>query len=71
MRGDRCNKETKFCTMSKFNEDTICPDCEEREINHPKYEEAARAEFEAVRAGNLNFPGIGAPADLYQPETTK
>jgi hypothetical protein len=47
-----------------FNTEQICLDCKEREEQHPRYEEARRAEAEAVRRGELNFPGIGKPEDL-------
>jgi hypothetical protein len=47
-----------------FNTEEICLDCREREEQHPPYEEARRAEAEAVRRGELNFPGIGKPEDL-------
>ena len=51
-------------TMSKFNTDTICMDCKDKEIKHPRYKEAADAELRAVQNGNYNFSGIGKPADL-------
>lgn len=54
--------------MSKFNTEIICLDCKDREKRHPQYAEADRAETTAVRNGNLNYPGIGAPPDLYLPE---
>jgi hypothetical protein len=50
--------------MSRFNTDTICPPCEDREKKHPKYQEARDTEMRAVQQGNYNFPGIGKPADL-------
>jgi len=50
--------------MSKFNTETICMDCEAKERAHPRYAEADRAESEAVRRGDYNFPGIGKPEDL-------
>lgn len=48
MNCDRCKTETNIFTMSKFNEEHICPDCEKRERNHPLYREADRAETVAV-----------------------
>ena len=45
--------------MSKFNTDTICMSCEEDERQAPGYAEASRAESDAVRSGDYNFPGIG------------
>jgi len=50
--------------MSKFNTQVICFDCKDRERKHPNYGEADRAEVEAVRSGNYNFPGIGLPPEL-------
>jgi hypothetical protein len=47
-----------------FNTEVLCLDCKEREEQHPRYEEARRAEAEAVRRGDMNFPGIGKPEDL-------
>ena len=61
---DRCNKETATWTMSRFNTQQICPHCQERERNHPRYREACEAERAAVLSGDYNFPGIGKPADL-------
>lgn len=45
--------------MSKFNTDCICMDCASAEKRHPDYKEACRVEAEAVKNGDLNFPGIG------------
>jgi hypothetical protein len=64
MKCDRCHQPTSVTTMSKFNTDTICMPCKERERAHPRYKEADDTECAAVRAGNYNFPGIGKPADL-------
>ena len=61
---ERCKKETISYTMSIFNTDQICPDCEEKERAHPQYQLARNAESCAVRRGDLNFPGIGKPEDL-------
>lgn len=61
---DRCHTETNVTTVSMFNYETICLPCKDRERRHPLYAEAQRAEAEAVRAGNFNFPGIGKPKDL-------
>lgn len=33
-------------------------DCKEKEREDPEYKKAADAEHEAVKRGNLNFPGI-------------
>jgi len=43
----------------------ICTDeCDKNERAHPGFAEARRIENEAVRAGNLNYPGIGLPKEL-------
>lgn len=51
-------------TMSYFNSQHICLECSRKERAHPRFEEARQAELEAVQRGDLNFPGIGLPADL-------
>ena len=65
----RCGADlaTVGSIMSKFNQDTICMGCKARELAHPDYKAADAAEIAAVRAGNYNFPGIGAPAVLFRP----
>ena len=52
--------------MSFFNTEEICLPCVEKEQQHPDFEKAKEAEREAVKAGNLNFPGIGLPEGLKQ-----
>lgn len=64
MRCDRCHKETNATMMSRFNTDTLCMDCIEKEKQHPVYAEACRVELEHVKAGDYNFDGIGKPDDL-------
>lgn len=68
MRCPRCRRETNASTMSRFNTEMICLDCDERETNHPLYKQAAEAELAAVHAGNYNYAGVGCPRELYQPE---
>ena len=66
----RCGADlTKVSSiMSKFNQDTICTDvCKTRERANPNYKAADEAEIAAVRAGILNFVGVGAPPELYKP----
>ena len=58
---DRCGKPLKSRTMSRFNTDCICPECDEAEKQLPGYKEAVEAEMKAIQEGNLNFPGIGFP----------
>lgn len=59
---DRCHKPlTNGRIMSKFNEDCICMECSAKERELPEYREADRAEIEAIKRGDWNFPGIGYP----------
>ena len=60
----RCNKEVYVTTMSYFNTDQICMECDTKEKNHPKYRMARDTEIVEVLKGNYNFPGIGLPNDL-------
>jgi len=64
MKCDRCSKDAICSTMSRFNTDEICMECERKERAHPEYPEAEKAELEAMSDGDWNFPGIGKPADL-------
>lgn len=59
----RCHQASAMI-MSFFNTDMICLDCQEKEKDHPRFEEARDAEVAAVRRGEANFPGIGKPEDL-------
>jgi hypothetical protein len=61
---DRCKVPTGTFTTSIFNVDKICIECDDKERLHPKYKEARAAEEAAVRRGDMNFRGIGKPADL-------
>jgi len=61
---DRCYKDTGVTTMSYFNEQIICMDCNDKERAHPKFKEALEADQKAVKSGNFNFSGIGKPDDL-------
>ena len=63
-RCDRCGKETNITTMSYFNTQIICMECDERERKHPKFKEAQDIENEQVKRGNYNYKGIGLPSDL-------
>lgn len=65
MTCDRCGRETTAWTGSYFDTSTIClTHCAPAERAHPLYEEARRVETEAVKQGDLNYPGIGLPDDL-------
>jgi hypothetical protein len=50
--------------MSRFNTQLCCVSCLLREQAHPRFPEALAAEEDAVRRGDMNFPGVGLPQDL-------
>jgi hypothetical protein len=52
--------------MSRFNTDEICLECEQLETQHPDYQKAKDAELAQVKAGNMNFAGVGL-SHGYQP----
>jgi hypothetical protein len=60
----RCGSATDVSITSRFDTDQICIPCEDAEKAHPDYQRATDVELAAVKAGNLNFPGIGKPSDL-------
>ena len=61
---DRCGSPLTAWGVSYFNTDTCCAACLDDEREAPGYEAARAAEAAAVRAGDLNFRGIGiSPAD--------
>ena len=56
---DRCGQPTGgTTTMSVFNQDVICIPCKDEEKTDPDYDAAVRAEQEAIRRGDYNFPGV-------------
>jgi hypothetical protein len=63
MKSETCKRclgsTNNITTMSVFNTDVICRSCKSEEKKHPKYQEAVDAEFEEIKKGNYNFPGIG------------
>ena len=63
MKSETCQRclgsTNNITTMSIFNMDIICVTCKSKEKKHPKYKEAVDAEFQEVKKGNYNFPGIG------------
>ena len=63
-RCDRCGKKSRVTSFSWFNTDELCPECAEKEQNHPDYQRAKDADREAVLRGDYNFAGIGLPADI-------
>lgn len=60
---ERCGKAGTF-TMSWFNTQMICTECEKKERAHKDYQKAKEAVYEQERNGNRNFEGIGLPDDL-------
>lgn len=59
---DRCGASFAYGTvhtMSRFNEDEICLDCNEDEQLAPGYAAAAAAVLEQVKLKNYGFPGVG------------
>jgi hypothetical protein len=54
----RCGTSSFGSTMSMFNTQLICLACSKEERERPDFEEARRAESEAVARGDMNFPGI-------------
>ena len=59
----RCGGNMNASTMSKFNQQTICMACKADERLAPGYAAADKAECDAVRAGDRNFPGVGLSAE--------
>lgn len=55
---DRCGEENSVFKMSKLNTDNLCMKCIEKERSHSRYEEAAKAEHQAVVNGDYNYPGL-------------
>jgi hypothetical protein len=47
------------CSISKFNSDYICGNCQKKEQAHPQYAIATE-----VAKRISNFAGIGKPSDL-------
>ena len=64
MKCERCGNTMTIHTLSWFNKQTICLECDAEELNHPQIGEAKRIEHEHCKKGNYNFRGIGLPVDL-------
>ena len=60
----RCMKPAEAHIMSMFDVALICMDCSKCEQEHPRYSKAREADARAIRNGDHNFSGIGAPEDL-------
>jgi len=55
----RCGTPLRAYSVSYFNTDVICFQCKIEEQQFPGFAAADAAEATAVRAGNINFAGIG------------
>lgn len=51
-------------TMSWFNKQVICLECDAEELTHPEIKKAKKIELSYCKKGDYNFRGIGLPADL-------
>lgn len=45
--------------MSMYNEDVICMDCKDKEMQREDYRKAVEADHAEIKRGNYNFKGIG------------
>jgi len=57
--------------MSWFNKEMLCQECQDTESKHPKFQEAKETERQECLSGNLNFEGIGLPADIGKRQREK
>lgn len=55
----RCGATNTASIVSKYNLDEICIECKHDERRLPSYAHADAEEVASVRAGHLNFPGVG------------
>ena len=61
----RCHGDLGCWSGSYFTTQIICCQCKTEELQLPGFAAAQQAETDAVRGGNLNFPGVGlSAADL-------
>ena len=59
-RCDRCGADLSGGRiMSMFNTQVICMAYSEKERQREDYQQAVKADVEAIKRGDLNFPGIG------------
>ena len=61
---ERCSVKAKTITMSWFNIQMICNDCDKKELNHKDIDKAKSLELEQVKKGNYNYMGMCLPNDL-------
>jgi hypothetical protein len=55
---ERCGKKSNCMSCSFLNTQWICLECQQKEKDHPLYEEAKKAELEETTKGNYNYPGL-------------
>ena len=58
-RCDRCHVRLTARIMSMYNDDVLCPECQEKEAQRSDYQDAVQADRDAIKRGDYNFPGIG------------
>lgn len=57
---DKCGGSLKDGRiMSMYNTDCICLKCKNKERNRTDYNVATKADHNAIKNGDYNFPGIG------------
>lgn len=61
MRCDRCHDTMSVYRVSWFDTACICQTCQTEEESHPDFQYAREVEHQAVRGGDMNFPGVGWP----------
>lgn len=60
----KCQRCGSVSTVSFFNTEEICMECQRAEQQHPRYAEARAEETAACLRGDFNYPGIGCPPEL-------
>lgn len=59
-RCDRCGADLSGGRiMSMYNTQVLCMACKEQENQREDYHDAVKADVEAIKRGERNFPGIG------------
>lgn len=66
MKCERCGKEMNVHTVSWFNKQVICLDCDKEELKHPQIKYAKAVENQHIKTGDYEFKGVGLPKDLQQ-----
>lgn len=61
MNCERCTQPASVHSVSWFNTQDICLDCQNEEEAHPDIAYAKDQENKAVLGGDNNFPGVGWP----------